>query len=578
MRDARDGQPRAVVTPAVGGDGRTGPARGSARSPHAQAGSRTLPRAPTPRRPRGRCGRGTRRGDEVLPHKPRADPARAPAPTGGATRPPTPKQPGAKPRSSAGAPPPRRRERRPRGAGVDLVAGGAYRTGATPTRWGGGAPSKRAAAACAPPRRSARRGQDDAGPRTSPPGCCASPRSGRAAVSGLSRLPQGRGGHHPDLHRLAPEGAGEQIRLGQVQQLAIDLSLTAMEGRFRMAVISSAHRLNPDAQNALLKTLEEPAPVWCSAPTTSARCCRPSCRAPPACASRRWARAADRLARRRSRRPPRASAAPRGGRPPRHRPGPHAPAPGDAGPGRHRPHAAGLARGRPADAAGARPSCSAPRSSSTPRCAGGGRSARLSPWSGAAPSRRSSTPGATSAETWPSRRRDRRLCATGPAAGAARLCRTRRSPPARFLDRLDRLGLAVDAYASPELVLDALLLAWPRRPPARGVARRPSRARPAGPTAAPRRGGRPWGRPGRRLPLVRRADGDAPRTHRLDGEPRGRQRGGRGRGPRDDLEPLVAALRAGPSGASVSRVDIRPELPRGRMTSFAIRSGAHRGD
>jgi hypothetical protein len=31
-----------------------------------------------------------------------------------------------------------------------------------------------------------------------------------------------------------------------------------------------------------------------------------------------------------------------------------------------------------------------------------------------------------------------------------------------FLERLDRLGLAVEAYASPELVLDALLLAWPR--------------------------------------------------------------------------------------------------------------------
>ena len=32
----------------------------------------------------------------------------------------------------------------------------------------------------------------------------------------------------------------------------------------------------------------------------------------------------------------------------------------------------------------------------------------------------------------------------------------------RFLDRLDRLGAAVEGYASPELVLDALLLAWPR--------------------------------------------------------------------------------------------------------------------
>ena len=50
-----------------------------------------------------------------------------------------------------------------------------------------------------------------------------------------------------------PEGAGEQIRLGQVQQLGSELALTAMEGRFRVAIISSAQRLNPDAQNALLE-------------------------------------------------------------------------------------------------------------------------------------------------------------------------------------------------------------------------------------------------------------------------------------------------------------------------------------
>lgn len=65
-------------------------------------------------------------------------------------------------------------------------------------------------------------------------------------------------GNHPDLHRLAPEGAGDQIRLGQVQSLIRDLSLLAMEGRFRVAVVEQAHRLNQDAQNALLKTLEEP--------------------------------------------------------------------------------------------------------------------------------------------------------------------------------------------------------------------------------------------------------------------------------------------------------------------------------
>lgn len=65
-------------------------------------------------------------------------------------------------------------------------------------------------------------------------------------------------GNHPDVHVLAPEGAGQQIRIGQVQQLAADLALLPLEGRFRIGIVEKAHRLNDDAQNALLKTLEEP--------------------------------------------------------------------------------------------------------------------------------------------------------------------------------------------------------------------------------------------------------------------------------------------------------------------------------
>ena len=70
-------------------------------------------------------------------------------------------------------------------------------------------------------------------------------------------------GNHPDLHRLAPEGAGDQIRLGAVQGLTSELALLPMEGRIRVALIEDAHRLNPDAQNALLKVLEEPVGAAC---------------------------------------------------------------------------------------------------------------------------------------------------------------------------------------------------------------------------------------------------------------------------------------------------------------------------
>jgi DNA polymerase III delta' subunit len=65
-------------------------------------------------------------------------------------------------------------------------------------------------------------------------------------------------GNHPDVHRLAPDGAGAQIRIAQVRALGPALALLPVEGGARIAIVEQADRLNDDAQNALLKTLEEP--------------------------------------------------------------------------------------------------------------------------------------------------------------------------------------------------------------------------------------------------------------------------------------------------------------------------------
>ncbi len=73
-------------------------------------------------------------------------------------------------------------------------------------------------------------------------------------------------GRHPDVHRLAPAGPGDQIRIGNrdrpedgtVRRLASDLVLMSVEGGPRLAIIERADRLTDDAQAALLKTLEEP--------------------------------------------------------------------------------------------------------------------------------------------------------------------------------------------------------------------------------------------------------------------------------------------------------------------------------
>lgn len=73
-------------------------------------------------------------------------------------------------------------------------------------------------------------------------------------------------GNHPDLHHLAPEGPGGQIRIGKagdpeqgtVRHIIGELSLLPVEGGARVVIVEQAHRLNDDAQNAFLKMLEEP--------------------------------------------------------------------------------------------------------------------------------------------------------------------------------------------------------------------------------------------------------------------------------------------------------------------------------
>ena len=71
-------------------------------------------------------------------------------------------------------------------------------------------------------------------------------------------------GTHPDVHRVGPEGPGRQVVIGGpgksrgIRDLIGELALLPVEGGARVAIIESAHRMNEDAQAALLKTLEEP--------------------------------------------------------------------------------------------------------------------------------------------------------------------------------------------------------------------------------------------------------------------------------------------------------------------------------
>ena len=70
-------------------------------------------------------------------------------------------------------------------------------------------------------------------------------------------------GNHPDVHRLAPTGAGNVIPIGGreergVRDLVRELALLPVEGGARVALVIAADRMTEDAQAAFLKTLEEP--------------------------------------------------------------------------------------------------------------------------------------------------------------------------------------------------------------------------------------------------------------------------------------------------------------------------------
>jgi len=63
---------------------------------------------------------------------------------------------------------------------------------------------------------------------------------------------------HADLARITPSGAADEIGITPIRELETSLALLPVEGGRRVALIEHADRMSEPAQNALLKTLEEP--------------------------------------------------------------------------------------------------------------------------------------------------------------------------------------------------------------------------------------------------------------------------------------------------------------------------------
>ncbi len=60
-----------------------------------------------------------------------------------------------------------------------------------------------------------------------------------------------------DLHIVAPETEGGMIKVDQIRDLQRSLILSPYEAKYRIALLLNFHQANANAQNALLKTLEE---------------------------------------------------------------------------------------------------------------------------------------------------------------------------------------------------------------------------------------------------------------------------------------------------------------------------------
>lgn len=89
-------------------------------------------------------------------------------------------------------------------------------------------------------------------------------------------------GYHPDLYILSPSEEGREIGIDEVRDLRQSAQMSSAWGKWKIFIVESAELLTPEAEDALLKILEEPPPnslfillstsLTDVAPTIASRC------------------------------------------------------------------------------------------------------------------------------------------------------------------------------------------------------------------------------------------------------------------------------------------------------------------
>lgn len=112
--------------------------------------------------------------------------------------------------------------------------------------------------------------------------CETPPPAGAGGVDSCDRCPSCRkvdADLHPDIITIAPDG--QFIKIDQIRAVGDQLALNPLLARRRVVIVAEAERMNPQAANAFLKTLEEP-----PADTLLVLCAEDAAQLPPTIVSR----------------------------------------------------------------------------------------------------------------------------------------------------------------------------------------------------------------------------------------------------------------------------------------------------
>lgn len=103
---------------------------------------------------------------------------------------------------------------------------------------------------------------------------------------------------HPDLYRVAREEDRHQILIDPIRALCAFMALSRQFDRYKVGLVVEAEKLNTNAANSLLKTLEEPAPYTLIIlvseglaqipPTVRSRCQHVIFPSPPRDSAKQW--------------------------------------------------------------------------------------------------------------------------------------------------------------------------------------------------------------------------------------------------------------------------------------------------